>query len=417
MKKCFSLLLAVSFAVFGVCGASYAASTEKKDVADGEGAVTGEVEGNTFKWDIYGNLSLQGFYTSSSFPGDKTLLGTDRALTGVNRKDGFQYGLLNSSYVGINLSYGQFEAVIEVEPSLDALINYLYGKYTFKNGGYLIVGQDVDIASYSFGQVSNEQNGLIDYGAINDVNRPMIKYGMHGLNIAVISPVSVTTLDNDNSNEFLTTFASSINSSEDPENFIPGADMQVFEWIPRVQLSYDIESDVFNGSVFGAYAYYLLKTKCANEEYKNYNLHSFHVGLGGQFDVTDEFFIQVVGYYGMNMMLSSALTNTFNPTISVEGNDNKVHIGNVQSAGGAVGFGYHINEIFTPQIGAGISSSFGGPVSRYDDSWGAYVNVIMQFNKWIALTPEIAFMDDLYDGNGNKQGNKIYAGAQIEVTF
>lgn len=416
MKRFFSLLLAASFAVFGVCGASYAASAEKKDIADGEGVVTGEAEGNTFKWDIYGNLSLQGFYTSSSFAGDKFLLGTTRELTGVSRKDGFQYDLLNSSYVGINLSYGQFEAVIEIEPSLDALVNYLYGKYTFKNGGYLLVGQDVDIASYSFGQVSNAQNGLIDYGAINDVNRPMIKYGMHGLNIAVISPVSVTTLDNDYSYDFLRDYASDVNN-EGEATYVPGADMQVFEYIPRVQISYDIESDVFNGSVFGAYAYYLLKTKCANENYKDYGLHSFHVGLGGQFDVTEEFFIQVVGYYGMNMMLSSALTNAQSPAIFLTGNDNKVNVENIQSVGGAIGFGYHIDKIFTPQIGAGFSSSFGGPVHRYDDAWGAYVNVIMQFNKWIALTPEIAFMDDLYDGNGNKQGNKIYAGAQIEVTF
>lgn len=397
MEKIMRIVFAAAL-VFFVTHGQVAAQTAAEQEPNSE-----ESEVNKLKYDIYGKIIFDGFYTSSSEDNRD-------GLSGLARNDGFDYSLLDLSRIGVNLEYGKFTGAVELGTSLANIIRLFYAQYNFDNGGYILIGQGESMAAYSFGQVSNVQNALIDYGALNDIRRPMVKYGMHGFNIALMASTSVTTLDYDGSVDILADAAAEMDGVN------PDAAVQAYTWIPRLEVAYDIESDVFNGSIFGAYAYYLLKSKNEVGNYKNYGVQSFHVGFGGQFDI-GKFFIQTTAYYGMNLTLTSSLFNPANPNISLEGENNKISVENIQSAGGAIGFGYQINDMFTPQIGAGFSSSFGGQMAGYDDAWGAYVNVIIQINKWLAITPEVAFMDDMYDGNGARQGNKIYAGAQVEINF
>lgn len=397
MKKTLGVFFAVGLLFFGAYGQGQAETTAEQEPKIQEN------DGNKLKYDLYGKIIFDGFYTSSSEDNRD-------GKPGMGRKDGFDYSLLDLSRIGVTLEYGKFNGVVELGTSLENIIRLFYAQYNFDNGGYILIGQETSMASYSFGQVSNVQNALIDYGALNDVRRPMVKYGIHGFNIGLLANTSVTTLDDDASVGIFDDVIAGFETSN------PDAGVTAFTWIPRLEVTYDIESDVFNGSIFGAYAYYLLKSKNEQGNYKNYGIQSFHVGFGGQFDIGN-FFIQTTAYYGMNLTLTNTLSNPLSPVATIVNDNNKISVENVQSAGGAIGFGYRINNMFTPQIGAGFSSSFGGPIAGYDDAWGGYVNVIIEVNKWLAITPEVAFMDDLYDGNGNKQGNKIYAGAQIEISF
>lgn len=356
------------------------------------------------QWDIYGKVVFDGFYTSTSEVNDKP---------GLGRLDRFDYNLSTLSRLGVNLQYGKFEGAVEFGTSHDSIIRLLYAQYNFDNGGDLVIGQAGNIAFYNFGQMSNGQNALIDYGTLNDVRRPMIKYGMHGFNIAVISGIGLDIMGSDYSVEYFNGTDDGIIANI---NKASGAEAFMFEWLPRFELSYDITSRIFNGVVFASYAPYIIKSKNEGGNYKNYSINTFSVGLGGQFDI-GKAYIQMSAYYGMNLTLTSMLTNTLSPEITVEGVNNKVKVKNVESAGGAIGFGYVINDMFTPQIGAGFSSSFGGPIRCNDDAWAVYANVIIQANQWLAIAPEIAFIDQMYDGNGNKQGNQVTIGVDVEIKF
>lgn len=360
------------------------------------------IDNDDLKLDLYGKLYLDAFYTSASE-------NHSSGEASMSRKSGVEFNMLNFSKVGVKVQYKNLESVAEFGTSPDGIIRLLYAQYTFNNGSSLLFGQAATIAGYSFGQLSYNQNCLIDYGTLDTPRRPMVKYSIKGVSLALISGKGLPIMGQDASYTYLNDVADEMNSTNQDGN------VTIIDWIPRFEIAYHISSKIFNGKVFGSYAPYVMQSKKTSGSYGDYYLNTYSVGAGGQFDI-GKAYIQVSAYYGMNLTLTKNLFNPLNPGIKRE-SDNALTMLNVESAGGAIGFGYRINDILTPQIGGGFSRAFGGPIDNFDDAFGIYANVIVKVYDWLSLTPEIAYLDNMYDGNGSKQGNKIFAGIQMEISF
>lgn len=360
-----------------------------------------EFENGEFKANIYGEIYGDAFYTYSESYGKSSNSFGSQAFVG-------------SSLLGVELSYGDVSGTLEV--GLGDVVRKFFLTYRFNGDDhYIVVGRDTTIAAYSFGMVSNDFQALNDLGTLADNRRLQVRYGVNGFELAVIIPSLGGGWNSDNTDDT----GYKISATDENGNTL----YSPFNVLPRVELAYTYVTDTLEFKVFGAYGAYLYSDD--NDVASDKVFHSYNIGFGGQANFGNSF-LQFTGWYGANLDLMDALGNYQERTVAVDPKNNKkismfledgTKAENIQSAGVAIGLGHTFNEKYTPQLGVGYTLNFGDGYDKMDDSLGAYLNCIIQINDWFAITPEIAYIDNMQDSSGEREGYEFRAGLVASLVF
>lgn len=363
-----------------------------------------EFAAGDFKANIYGLLLADGFYTYSS--------DTFQSVAPEFGSMAF-YGTSN---IGVTMSYqnvsGTFEAGL-FDPVRKFYLTYKIGG---KDDHYVLVGRDNNLAYYYLGQLSNDTQGLIDYGTMAIRRKLQLRYGINGFELAIIIPYINFGVADDNAYVSTLSYgngAGSINARD-----------YMINSLPRVEAAYNFRGENHNIKVYASYAAYVYQNETASAVLDSFDkvAHNFSVGFGGKINAGNSF-IHLTGYFGQNLYLSSSIGGYFadsqflNP-VSLKANANGLYgidIKNIYSAGGGIGYGYNaLDGKLVPQVGVGYSANFADHYAETDQNVGAYVNLQYFINDWFSILPEVVFLKNI---SGQTKGYSITAGMMAILAF
>lgn len=389
-----------------------------------------EFTSGDFKANIYGNIYADGFYTYSS--DEATPLFSSLQMSDGQHSFG-SYAFVGSSNFGVTMSYQNVSGTIEA--GLGDPVRKFFLKYNINGRAdhYILAGRDNNIAFYNYGQMSNDGQCMIDYGALANKRRLQLRYGIGGFEMAIIMPqigfgsgddraytdsFSYSYLVDDGTGTGNTvTVYESINSSD-----------YMFNYLPRLELAYTIANDNFNFKVFGSYGAYMYynDTASANLDSFNKTAHMYYIGFGGMANFGNSF-LNYVGYFGQNMYLSNAQGDyrtgfssyALNPVSLAASNGRyTIEINDILSAGGSLGYGYKaLDGKLVSQIGLGYSASFADHYVNADQNIGAFINTQYFVTDWFSIIPEVALLYNIDGANGQSQGYSIVAGLVAALNF
>ena len=381
-----------------------------------------EFTSGDFKANIYGNIYADGFYTYSSK--EATPLFSSLQMSDGQHSFG-SYAFVGSSNFGVTMSYKNVSGTIEA--GLGDPVRKFFLKYNIngKADHYILAGRDNNIAFYNYGQMSNDGQCMIDYGALANKRRLQLRYGIGGFEMAIIMPqIGFGSGDDKAYTDTLlnTGVDGNVLYSMDASKFM-------FNYLPRLELAYTIANDNFNFKVFGSYGAYMYynDTASANLDSFNKTAHMFYVGFGGQANFGNSF-LNYVGYFGQNMYLSNAQGDyrtgfsktALNPVSLAASNNGKytIDINDIYSAGGSIGYGYKaLDGKLVSQLGLGYSASFADHYTNADQNIGAFINTQYFVTDWFSIIPEVALLYNIDGANGQSQGFSIVAGLVAALNF
>ena len=388
-----------------------------------------EFTSGDFKANIYGNIYADGFYTYSSK--EATPLFSSLQMSDGQHSFG-SYAFVGSSNFGVTMSYQNISGTIEA--GLGDPVRKFFLKYNIngKADHYILAGRDNNIAFYNYGQMSNDGQCMIDYGALANKRRLQLRYGIGGFEMAIIMPQIGFGSGDDKA---YTDSLGYIYSMDDGTgNLINVYDEistsdYMFNYLPRLELAYTIANDNFNFKVFGSYGAYMYynDTASANLDSFNKTAHMFYVGFGGQANFGNSF-LNYVGYFGQNMYLSNAQGDyrtgfsktALNPVSLAASNNGKytIDINDIYSAGGSLGYGYKaLDGKLVSQLGLGYSASFANHYTNADQNIGAFINTQYFVTDWFSIVPEVALLYNIDGANGQSQGFSVVAGLVAALNF
>ncbi len=390
-----------------------------------------EFTSGDFKANIYGNIYADGFYTYSSK--EATPIFSSLQMSDGQHSFG-SYAFVGSSNFGVTMSYQNVSGTIEA--GLGDPVRKFYLKYNIngQSDHYFLAGRDNNIAFYNYGQLSNDGQCMIDYGAVANKRRLQLRYGIGGFEMAIIMPqIGFGSGDDRAYTDKLidTDVNGDVLYSMDASKFM-------FNYLPRLELAYTIANDNFNFKVFGSYGAYMyyndnVKTnytdgdgRTGNIDSFNKTAHMFYVGFGGSANFGNSF-INYVGYFGQNMYLSNAQgdyrtgfsSSALNPVSLAASNGRyTIEINDILSAGGSLGYGYKaLDGKLVSQIGLGYSASFADHYVNADQNIGAFINTQYFVTDWFSIIPEVALLYNIDGAKGQSQGYSIVAGLVAALNF
>lgn len=360
-----------------------------------------EFAAGDFKANIYGLLLADGFYTYSS-----------DTFQSVAPEFG-SLAFYGTSNIGVTMSYqnvsGTFEAGL-LDPVRKFYLTYKIGG---KDDHYVLVGRDNNLAYYYLGQLSNDTQGLIDYGTMAIRRKLQLRYGINGFELAIIIPYINFGVADDNA------YVDKFKIGNDEYNYRD----YMINSLPRVEAAYNFRGENHNIKVYASYAAYVYQNETVTTTLDTFNkvAHNFSVGFGGKINAGNSF-IHLTGYFGQNLYLSSSIGGYFadsqflNP-VSLKANANGLYgidIKNIYSAGGGIGYGYNaLDGKLVPQVGVGYSANFADHYAT-DQNVGAYVNLQYFINDWFSILPEVVFLKNI---SGQTKGYSITAGMMAILAF
>ncbi len=321
------------------------------------------------------------FYTSST---------TETNGLSFDPVNSFLYNISPSSLFGAEMSYGDFSSVIALQFD-NNFVDEASLTYNISDSEYISFGIIKTFAHYNnYTQVSEDWNGLVYYGALNSWEaRPMIKWSGWGLSLAIIAGNGTPVSGQDDSVDFFENETTGII----PLNVGDFNSLEYFNSIPRFEVAYDLELDMFSAKVFGSYAPYLVTFETLQNTSGDVLLNTYSVGAGAQFNLSG-FFIDLGGYLGSNLGLTDALDDGYTlPTMTAKVDTNGDTIGfdveNAVSIGAAASVGFAINDMFVPTVGLGFAHT---SVADFNaDSFAIYGNVYIYLTDWLLIAPEVAY--------------------------
>ena len=381
-----------------------------------------EFTSGDFKASIYGNIYADGFYTYSSK--EATPLFSSLQMSNGQHSFG-SYAFVGSSNFGVTMSYQNISGTIEA--GLGDPVRKFYLKYNIngKADHYILAGRDNNIAFYNYGQMSNDGQCMIDYGALANKRRLQLRYGLGGFEMAIIMPqIGFGSGDDRAYTDKL--IDTDVNGNE---LYSMATSDYMFNYLPRLELAYTIANDNFNFKVFGSYGAYMYynDTASANLDSFNKTAHMFYVGFGGSANFGNSF-LNYVGYFGQNMYLSNAQgdyrtgfsNSALNPVSLAASNNGKytIDINDIYSAGGSLGYGYKaLDGKLVSQLGLGYSASFANHYTNADQNIGAFINTQYFVTDWFSIIPEVALLYNIDGANGQSQGFSVVAGLVAALNF
>ncbi len=366
-----------------------------------------EFTSGDFKANIYGLLLGDAFYTYSS-----------DTFQSVAPEFG-SMAFVGTSNIGVRMSYqnvsGTFEAGL-FDPVRKFYLTYNIGG---KDDHYVLVGRDNNLAFYYLGQMSNDTQGLIDYGTMSIRRKMQLRYGINGFELAIIIPYINFGVADDNA------YTGSLAYGNAATGGVIDTRDYMINSLPRVEAAYTFKGNNHNMKVYASYGAYVYQNETASAAIDSFDkvAHNFSVGFGGQIDIGKSF-IQLTGYFGQNLYLSSSIGGYFadssflNPVSLAYNAANgryTIDIKNIYSAGGGVGYGYKgLDGKLVTQVGVGYSANFADHFATTDQNVGAYLNLQYYFNDWFSILPELVFLKNIA---GQSEGFSITAGAMAILAF
>lgn len=381
-----------------------------------------EFTSGDFKASIYGNIYADGFYTYSS--DEATPLFSSLQMSDGQHSFG-SYAFVGSSNFGVTMSYQNISGTIEA--GLGDPVRKFYLKYNIngKADHYILAGRDNNIAFYNYGQMSNDGQCMIDYGALANKRRLQLRYGIGGFEMAIIMPQIGFGSGDDKA------YTDTLLNTDVDGNVLYSMDASkfMFNYLPRLELAYTIANDNFNFKVFGSYGAYMYynDTASANLDSFNKTAHMFYVGFGGSANFGNSF-LNYVGYFGQNMYLSNAQGDyrtgfskaALNPVSLAASSTGRytIEINDIYSAGGSLGYGYKaLDGKLVSQLGLGYSANFADHYVNADQNIGAFLNTQYFVTDWFSIIPEIALLYNIDGANGESQGFSVVAGLVAALNF
>lgn len=330
---------------------------------------------DNFTLNIYSNIYGDFFYSynkPSNYVNDITNYFSSSAFTG-------------SSHIGLNMNYSKINILFEA--GISDIIRKYYIKYNISNeeNHFILIGRDTTLAYYSFGQIAKNLAELNDYGTLADNRRVQLKYGIKNFQIALILP-----------------YLSEWNSQyvNDTSSLYDG-----FINIPRIETAYNYQSKYVDLKVFAGYGIYIYKRD------KKYIVHSANAGIGNNFIIDDKTSINMSIFYGYNLNMTNALSNS--STINII--NNIFTVTNIHSFGIAVGFKYKYNDYLTAQTGLGYTFNYAHNYQSIDDALGGYLNLEIMLNKYFSIIPEISLFNNMNSSTEQSEGYDFMAGIMAHL--
>ena len=385
-----------------------------------------EFTSGDFKANIYGNLYADAFYTYSSKEATPIYSST---LIGGGQHSFGSYAFVGSSNFGVTMSYKNVSGTIEA--GLGDPVRKFYLKYNIngQSDHYFLAGRDNNIAFYNYGQLSNDGQCMIDYGAVANKRRLQFRYGIRGFEIAIVMPqIGFGSGDDAAYKDSFEYSYQTTDASITAYDTIDSASY-MFNFIPRLELAYTLSKDNFNIKFFGSYGAYMYHNENASEYIDAFDktAHMFYVGFGGSANFGNSF-LNYVGYFGQNMYLSNAQGDyrtgmskiMLNPVSLMQQANGRytIDINDIYSAGGSLGYGYKaLDGKLVSQLGIGYSASFASHYADADQNIGAFLNTQYFVTDWFSIVPELALFYNLSGADGKAQGYSVVAGLVAVLSF
>ena len=332
-----------------------------------------------FDINVYGEVYMDFFYNDSGFA-------PDIIPNGISLLQ--QSG---SSNLGIDVSYGNTFALLEVGLSLGEIIRRLYIGYEFENESKIIFGRDTTIATYTFGQMAFDENGLAGAGTLGSNQYLQIRYEISGFQIALVNNETAPDIDS------------------------------IMLNIPHVEATYNFSiGDSDETLVFFSLGYFTfdkIVDQTTDDEILFDPLIAGTLGAGGNVEI---------GFFTLNYSAFAAyngeLLGVFTlPLFNYDDHSLTGKAHNILSFGGAIGLEFDIMSMFSVGAGVGyMGSTSSDPLANsVDNSIATYLNFNIPIGKYFAIYPEVGYIINLGDVYGNTHADQsaFYGGLHLVATF
>ena len=335
-------------------------------------------------WTIYGSARYQTFYNDKNIDADTD----DKDL----RWDSAANARLGGKMVKGKIS-GVYELGLDDDAETGVYTRLIYGAYDF-GAGTLVIGQDYTPLGSMFysNQVVLDDNNLLGWGAMYGSRVPQIKLQMkNGLEVAFVE---------NKSSSMLTAF-----------------DGDVDVLMPKLEVRYNLNSDLFFADVFGGYSSFKVEDIVLVKDGPSYGdetVSSWAIGVGGGLKL-DPAFVRAQVYIAQNAT-DAGLSHTdasgakFDAQGSVVDEDN---------FGAHIVVGTMLSNKYTVEAGFGyVSSEYDESGSDKNTAMSYYLNATIPVYGSFFVVPEIGVLDyaDGADGKDEKK-DTTYFGAKWQINF
>jgi len=332
-------------------------------------------------WDMYGQVRLRAFYEN-----------TDKYYNTLGESDtDLAFGTAANSRIGAKVKADdKLSAVVELglgsnEANANAVTTRLiYADYDF-GGLKLRIGQDYGPTAtfFDYNQVSNTDNDLVGFGAINSSRYAQIKLMASGFELALSRPGLGSYTTNN-------------------------ADI----YLPRLEAAYTLDMKPIKVKAFGGYQVFKAYNANENVATADEQLSAYVVGALAKADM-GAFFGTLSGYYGSNTGLmgyqgsASGIANSAMPTLTDDSSD----------YGFAVNAGFKVSDSLILEAGYGYATADRSGYNKADKAQSYYVNATVKLAKNFFIVPEISVEDKMKNKNDADEGKKVYYGAKFQANF
>ncbi|MCA1933048.1 MAG: porin [Calditerrivibrio sp.] len=334
------------------------------------------------QWDMYGQVRLRAFYESLS----KDYTGN---ATGETDTD-LSFGNQANSRIGAKVKADdKLSAVVELglgssENGNNAVTTRLiYADYNF--GAFkLRMGQDYGPTAtfFDFNQVSNTDNDLVGFGAINSSRYAQLKLMAGGLEVAISKP---------------------------GVNLTGAATYDVM--LPRIEAAYTLDMKPIKAKIAGGYQTFKAYQN-ANETGADGNISAYVLAALVKVDM-GAIYANATGYLGSNTGTmgyqgsASGINSTAAASFSEDSSD----------YGFALNAGFKASDSLILEAGYGYAQADRDDYTKADKAQSYYVNATYKIAKNFFIVPEISVEDRMKNKNDTKEGSKTFYGAKFQANF
>ena len=404
MKKYYSCVFAILCFLFFVLPAAASGTME-----DRIAAVEKQLSAN---WKFYGMVSMLTFYENYD--------AQDTRGPGHIDDKGTKWGLNTITLIGATVSLGDIEGHFEYGHVDDVLIytRLLYGTWNF-GAGKILVGQDYTPLYWTINnKVYMDDSNMFGFGQFYGGREAQIKLLYGDFQVALINPSAGISATTD-------AFSNSLGMNVDSDVFIP-----------RIELSYDINLDSLRGRVIGGYKTFKAITNKGMVAERSENIDAWIAALAMKYSV-GPFSVGVTGFYAGNIASYSgdgaggvvAMNIRKHGNVANGGlgghisgmpeiNSLTGEIDDCTTWGAHIAAGYKINDMISAEIGYGYQQD------KWDTSGkliaqSYYLNMPINIAKGFSITPEFGI--ETYKiksgGDSTKIGKNTYFGANWRILF
>jgi len=335
-------------------------------------------------WDMYGQVRLRAFYEN-----------TDKNYTPNNSGESdtdLAFGTAANSRIGAKVKADdKLSAVVELglgsnEANANAVTTRLiYADYDF-GGLKLRIGQDYGPTAtfFDYNQVSNTDNDLVGFGAINSSRYAQIKLMASGFELALSRP-GLGSYQTDNNTDV---------------------------YLPRIEAAYTLDMKPIKVKAFGGYQVYKVYNNKESLATADEQLSAYVIGALAKADM-GAFFGTLSGYYGSNTGLmgyqgsASGIASSAMPTLTDDSSD----------YGFAINAGFKVSDSLILEAGYGYATADRDDYKKADKAQSYYVNATVKLAKNFFIVPEISVEDRMKNKNDADEGKKVYYGAKFQANF